>query len=215
MYRQLFFLFCFFLNFQIHNGQAPATTSQTSADRKNVSNENQDLKEIRILIRVVLNWADSKQTIDLLPSKQDPKDANRLIFDLVKHKENLNALKSTGFFASEFIQNYDRIILSYDKRVTSKKVDWVKGYLPAFGNDANPWCDCQDVPYDNPNPWDQIEIKKIRLTSDTGDFYWKWGKTEVNTAPGWKEFVYRFRVVKESGTWKISFMQQFDPKKVD
>ena len=76
-----------------------------------------------------------------------------------KHKQNLTKLAQTNFFSKEFIDNYNFIIIELDKKLKAKELIWNKGETPPFGNDANVWCSCQDVPYDNPNPWDNIEIK--------------------------------------------------------
>ena len=87
------------------------------------------------------------------------------------------------------------------------------GELPTFtfSNDADPWTMCQDVPYDKPNPYDFIEINMLNL--EKGEVDWKWGKLEANSDKGWKDFSYRFRVVKENDKWKIAYLQGFDFKK--
>lgn len=77
-------------------------------------------------------------------------------------------------------------------------------------SDVNPWTMSQDVPYDNPNPFDLIEV--YTSTFDTGDLYWKWGKLDQNIDKSWKDFSYRFRVVKENDRWRISYLQGFDFK---
>jgi hypothetical protein len=70
----------------------------------------------------------------------------------------------------------------------------------------------QDVPYDKPNPWNLIEIDIIKLVKDKGEVNWKWGKLELNADPSWKDFSYRFKVVKENGKWKIAYLEGFDFK---
>jgi hypothetical protein len=172
-----------------------------------------DKEEILNLIRQTLNWANSKNSIDLLPALSDSKDIAYVGFDLKKHRKNLDKLKKTNFFTSEFIDNYNKIILTLDKKLRNKEFDeWSVGEFQtfSFANDVDPWSLNQDVPYDNPNLWNLIDVEIINLESDKGELVWKWGKPELNTAPGWKEFRYKFRVAKENGKWKINYLQGFD-----
>src|SRR5690606_19710413 len=158
----------------------------------------------------------SKNSINLHPVITDSKDGVYIGFDLEKHKDNLTILKSTGFFAAEFIDNYDQIILTLDKGLRDGTYEqWLVGDLPTFifANDVDPWCQCQDVPYDNPSPWGLVEVEPISLDEKKGTLNWKWGgPLEQNSAPGWKEFRYDLRVVKEVGKWKIAYLRGFDFK---
>jgi hypothetical protein len=179
------------------------------------SNISNDKQEIQNLIRKVLNWGESKNSINLLPTLTDSKDSIYVGFDLEKLSVNLKKLKETNFFSSGFIDNYNQIILTLDKRLRNEEFNkWLVGDLPTFGfaNDIGPWCLCQDVPYDKPNPWNLVEVVIINLNNEKGKLYWKWGKPELNGAPGWKEFTYKFDVEKENGKWKVSYLQGFDFK---
>ncbi len=182
---------------------------------QNTSEANVDDKtQIQNLIRKVLNWSD-ENSIDLLPVLTDSKDSSCIGFDFDKHKINLNKLRETNLFAGEFIENYNQIIRTLDRKIKNKEFDkWNTYELPtfSFANDVSPWCLCQDVPYDKPNPWDLVEVIVISLNNERGELNWKWGKPELNGAPGWKEFNYKFRVVKENGIWKIAYLQGFDFK---
>jgi hypothetical protein len=103
--------------------------------------------------------------------------------------------------------------LTLDKGLKNGNYDqWLVGDLPTFifANDVDPWTICQDVPYDKPNPFDFIEVNIIN--ADKGEVDWKWGKLELNSDPGWKNFTYRFRVVKENDKWKIAYLTGFDFK---
>jgi hypothetical protein len=184
----------------------------TSMTEENISSSTDDKKQIQTIIRYVLGWADSKNSIDLLPVITDSSDRVYVGFDLNKHKQNLDKLRQTDFFANEFIDNYDRIILTLDKGLRNGKYHWLVGELPTFlfANNINPWIMCQDVPYDKPSPWDFIEIDIIQLANDKGLLNWKWGKGELNSNQRWKDFSYKFRVIKENGRWKIAYLQGFD-----
>jgi len=161
-------------------------------------------------MRGVLEWADSKNSIDLLPVKTDSNDSIYVGFDLEKLKQNLDILKETNFFTTEFIDNYNQIILTIDKKLKDGEFEvWRVGDLPTFifANDVNPWCLCQDN-----LPWENVEIEVIKLDNDDGELKWNWGKLDLNYDPSWKEFEYSFRVSKEDNKWKISYLQGFDFK---
>jgi hypothetical protein len=190
-----------------------ADNKTTSVKEEKVSNSTDDKEQIQNLIRQVLNWADTKSSIDLLPVLADSKDSVYIGFDLGKHKQNLAKLQQTNFFAIEFIENYNQIILTLEKGLKNGNYDqWLVGDLPTFNfvSDVDPWTLSQDVPYDKPNPYDFIEVNF--LNEEKREVNWKWGKLELNTDPSWKEFVYKFRVVKENDKWKISYLQGFDFK---
>jgi hypothetical protein len=191
--------------------QANNKTTSFTEERTTISTDEKN--QIQNLIRQALNWANSKNSIDLLPVISDSKDSLYIGFDLDKHKQNLDILQKTNFFATEFIENYNQIIMTLDKGLKNDNYDkWFVGDLPtfSFGSDANPWTLSQDVPYDSPNPFDFVEIKLVNI--DNGKVIWKWGKPELITEPSWKDFEYKFRVLKETNKWKISYLQGFDFK---
>ena len=185
----------------------------TFAPEEKVSNSENDKLQIQKVIRQVLNWANSENSIDLLPAIADSKDSVYIGFDLDKHKENLNKLRDTKFFATAFINNYNQIISTFDKGLKNGKYEqWQVNEMPpfSFASDVNPWTLCQDIPYDNPNPFDCVEV--IMLNIENGEAIWKWGKTELITESSWKDFEYKFGAVKEDDHWKISYLEGFDYK---
>lgn len=190
-----------------------ADTKTASVKEEKVSTSADDKEQIQNLIRQVLNWAETKNTIDLLPVLSDSKDSVYIGFDLDKHKQNLEKIQKTNLFATEFIENYNKIILTLDKGLKNGNYEkWLVGDLPPFifANDFDPWTMSQDVPYDKPNPYDFIEINIIN--SDKGEAEWKWGKLELNNDKSWKDFSYKFRMVKENDKWKIAYLTGFDFK---
>lgn len=187
-------------------------TTKTTENIK-VTQESKDKEEIQSLIRQVLAWSNSKNSIDLFPNLSNNKDSIYVGFDVNKHKENLEKLRETNFFATEFIDNYNHIILTIDRKLKNKEYDeWHVGDLPTFifASDVDPWCLCHDIPYDKPSPWDFLEIEIISLDNNKGELDWTWGKLELNTDLSWKEFKYRFRVSKENNKWKIAYLKGFD-----
>ena len=184
-----------------------------SQENQNVVKNTDEKEEIKNLIRQTLNWAHSKNSIDLLPVIADSKDSLYLGFDIELHKQNLDKLHKTNLFASEFIENYNQIIIAFDKGLKNGKYEqWMVGELPPFNfsSDVNPWTLSQDIPYDNPNPFDFIEVKLLDI--DKGEVNWKWGKPELITEPSWKDFEYKFKVVKKESKWKITYLEGFDFK---
>jgi hypothetical protein len=190
-----------------------ADNKRTSVTEEKATTSANDIEQIQNIIRQVLNWADTKKSIDLLPVLADSRDSLYIGFDLDKHKQNLDKLQKTNFFATEFIENYNQIILNLDKGLRNgNNEQWLVGDLPTFNfsSGVNPWTLSQDIPYDHPNPFDFVEIKLLKI--DKGELIWKWGKPELITEPSWKDFEYKFRVVKENDRWKISYLQGFDFK---
>ena len=92
-----------------------------------------DKEEIQNLIRHVLKWSNSKQSINLLPVLTDNKESFYIGFDLDKHKANIEKLRETNFFTTEFIENYNQIILTLDRKLHIGEFErWMVGYLPTF-----------------------------------------------------------------------------------
>jgi hypothetical protein len=179
----------------------------TKPENNNVTENSKDKEEIQNLIRQVLKWSSSKNTIDLLPVQVDTEDSIYISFDMNKHKENIDKLKETGFFATEFIENYNQIITVLDRNLRSKEFEkWKVGEFWTFGftYDIEPWPDmCKGFTGLNPNYWDFLEIQIISLDNEKGEFYW-------NYKNGWSV---KCRVVKENNKWKIAYLQGFDFKK--
>lgn len=204
----LFLFSCTHTKQNSNTGQDTIKTEQTKASDKAT-----DEAEIQALIRKMLAWSESKNNNDILPMLTDSKDSLFIGFDLKKHQANLDRLRATNFFSAEFIETYNQIILTLDKKLKNKEFEeWSTGDLPPFNfaNDVNVWCLCQDEP--TSDPWNSVEIEVTKLTDKEGDLYWKWGNLGPDVSPDWKEFRYPFKVKKESGKWKISYLQGFDFK---
>jgi hypothetical protein len=187
-------------------GGSKASFNNKIEDIKSIENSN-DKDEIQNLIRQALTWANAEKSFDLLPAISDNNDSIYIGFDLKKLKVNLDTLKATNFFSNEFINNFYQIILTLDKKLKNHEYYvWLVGELPPFNfsNDVNPWCYCQEIPYDDPNPWGLVEINVLKLDTNKGELTWTWGKTD------WPDILYRFNVTKEEGKWKISYMKGFD-----
>lgn len=175
--------------------------SEKQTQNLEVTDVQKDKEDIRKLILQVLSWSESKESIDLLPVLTDNTDRKYIGFDMDKIKGNLLKLRQTCLFSSEFIENYNQIILTLDRKIKNKEYDnWLIGELPPFkfANEVDPWCLCQGFSLEQ---FDNIEI--IKLGSTSGELIWNW-----KMIADWQNI--KFRVVKEDNKWKISYMQGFD-----
>jgi len=172
-----------------------------------------DKKDIQLLIRNVLLWAEAGKAPDLTPVIIDSKDSICIGFDDEKVRANLGVFKSTGYFSFEFIDNYNQILQTLEKEMKDKKfAPWSVNELPPynFANDVDPWSNSQDVPYDTPNAYGLVDVHIISLNNQEGELYWTWGGLPPGTDPSWKQIKYKFRVKKEDDKWKISYLEGFD-----
>jgi hypothetical protein len=192
------------------DAQPKALEIQSSTSK--IASYASDKEKIQNIVSQSLVWAESAP-INLFPVITDRKNKFIIGLDTNQHKKNIDKIKATGFFSTEFIDNYNKIVSTLDKGIKDGRYGkLLVGDLPIFGfaTDANPWCGCQDVPFDKPNPWEVIKINIVSLDKSKAEADWKWGKLELNTDPSWKNFAYRFRAVKEGGKWKIAYLEGFD-----
>ncbi len=167
-----------------------------------------DKEEIQTLIRRMFIWAESKNSIKVLPVLV--KDSICIGFDFGKLNENLEKMRKTDLFTNEFIDNYSKIIHTLDKKIKANKYEpWNTYELPTFNfaNDVGPWCSCQDY-----FPWETVEVEIIKLDNDKGELNWNWGKFDANINSDWKKYAQPFSVVKVNNKWKIAYLRGFDYK---
>ena len=179
-----------------------ATITEKSLPAENVA----DKIEVQKLIREVLIWADSDNSIDLLPVSSGENDSIYTGFDQDKLKQNITRLTKSNLFSKEFIENYNQIISTLDQRLKNNDFEygpWYVGDLPPFNfsSDVSPWCHCQDI-----MDWNLVEVERIK----GNDFQWKWGGLSDETHQSWKDFRYKFSVIQEDSKWKISSLEGFD-----
>jgi hypothetical protein len=183
-----------------------AENKTKSAAKEKVAISSADKEQIQVLIRRALHWADSKNSISLLPVVTDSKDRVYLGVNLAQHKQNLAKLTATNFFSTGFIDNYNHLVWAIDAGMRSGHYEpWLVGDGPtiAFVSEVDAWCLCQDVPYDKPNPWDNIEISLVNQGETDVEVAWRWGKLNSLAGPGgvaadpavkeWKDFSYNQR----------------------
>lgn len=165
-----------------------------------------DFREIETLIRNVYIWHDNRNPTDI-GLIADSSDSAYIGYDINDLNQATQDLEESDFFTEEFIENYASIHLAVDKKLKKKEIEWLIGRYPNFGSGAEPWCNCQDVPYDEPNPWSELEVSTISQTSEKGSFYWKWGGIIKSTDAGWYAHKYHFKTEKVNGKWKVSYLE--------
>ena len=168
-----------------------------------VGNQDDDKKQIENLVRQVYQWHDTDNSKNEIEPIADGKRRNYIAIDIDKHTKRIQELRDASLFSDEFIENYDKIAQTINLQLKSGEMKWDVGDLPPFGNNANPWCNCQDYPYDK--PWDKIVFTFQSLDSKTSTLTWTWGDSAFS-----KGFNYKVSAVKVNGNWKLSYLQGFD-----
>ena len=173
------------------------TVANTKAEQNKPTSTN-DTSELEKLTKKLYEWNETKSSqIDFDPLQKEETDTIYTRIDLARHKQRLKELKETCFFANQFLDNYDKIALTIDEKMMNKSIVYYIGELPPYGNDANPWCNCQDNP---DNYWKKIKLKNIVINDKNASYDWTWGDN----------FKYKVKAIKENGIWKISYLQGFD-----
>ena len=169
-----------------------------SANKTEIPNTQNDSLELQKLVQDLYRWNETQNSNpDFDVVQKEKTDTVYANLDLKKHNERLQELKETNFFAKEFFDNYNKIALTIDEKMRNKTVVYYIGELPPFGNDANPWCNCQDHP---DNYWKILTIKKLNIKGNNANFVWSWGE----------DFEYKTKATKENNIWKISYLEGFD-----
>lgn len=178
-----------------------SSCGQTANKANSIINDKTQIKDLLIQ---VLKWHDKNGTYTGFEPIFNPKDSLAIGMDLKVLQSELDNLTKTNQFDKEFVDNYSLIVKTIDKKIKNKEIVFMQGDLPPFAG-ADPWCNCQDIPYDN--PWDKIDIKFISIDKDNADLTWTWGESDWS-----KDFNYKVRAKKANGIWRISYLQGFDLK---
>ncbi len=187
-------LLLFILLFSACN-QEKETSEVSTSSEKEITDE--DEEKLLFLIRSMYEWHETKSTLQDFMPIADADEIAYIGLDKEQHNQRVAELKQSGFFAEEFIENYKKIATSIDEGLNTKKLEWLVGELPDFGNYAGPWCDCQDYPE---NYWKTMTIKEVIFENNSATFTWTWGD----------DFEYKGKAILENDQWKISYLQGFD-----
>lgn len=174
----------------------PADIKTNAVTKEKASTSADDKEQIQNLIRQVYKWHEAQK-----PSNNDmitdSKDSIYIGFNLDQLKLDIEELKTIDFFSTEFIDNYYKIFTTLDSKLRNKEIEWLVGDLPPFGDNVNPWCNCQDNP---DNYWQTMTIDQIAFESNVATFTWTWGAN----------FQYKAKAIKLNDNWKISYLEGFN-----
>jgi hypothetical protein len=159
-----------------------------------------DTTGLTYFVRNVYKWIETKSSkFDFEPTTGQGQDSLYIGIDWNKHKKRLKELEETNFFTTDFLNNYNRIAKTIDNELKTGKEKWFVGELESYGNDANPWCDCQDNP---DNYWITMKILKVQRENNDIRFSWSWDNNPH----------YTVIATKINNSWRIKYLQGFDYK---
>lgn len=159
-----------------------------------------DKQQIETLIRKAYEWIETKGSNSDFDPVENKKGDKYIGLNLKAHNKRLEELKKSNFFAQEFLDNYNKIGLKIGDNLKTKKIEWLVGDLPPYGNDTNAWCNCQDYPEQY---WKTLKLNNLKVENDKATFSWTW--------TAWKDGgKYKVKAVKENGIWKIAYLEGFD-----
>lgn len=161
-----------------------------------------DESQIRKLMIQVMKWHDKTEPFIGYEPIFDPGSGQATGMDLKVLQDGLNELKETEFFDASFIANYRTIVRSLHTKIQNKEIEFVEGDLAPYA-EADPWCNCQDVP--NDFSWGQMHINFISLDKNMAEITWTWDDSEES-----QSFSYGVKMRKMRGKWRITYMQGFD-----
>jgi len=179
-------------------------TTERKSESINATDTTNDRAHIQTLVKDFYKWWATKNSKnDFVPIE---KGSFYVGLDLKAHTKRLEELKATNFFSDDFLDNYNNLGLTIDDKLKSGKLKWYIGDLPPYGNEAAPWCNCQDTPSEK--FWEDIKITFLSLDSSNANLEWTWGKK----SEGWDNFEYTIKAIKINGVWEIAYLQGFDAK---
>jgi hypothetical protein len=165
---------------------------------REIKQRNKDSIALTKLTRRVYQWYESSANrFNFEPTIMDKSDSSFSGINQTKLKSDIKTLQASGYFDTQFIDTYKTLGTSLDDLLNSGEIVWNVGELPPFGNDADPWCNCQDSP---DRYWDNITLTDLAINKNAAIFNWTWGKN----------FTYKVIAHKQNSIWKISYLQGFD-----
>ncbi|MDQ0965286.1 hypothetical protein QFZ20_000689 [Flavobacterium sp. W4I14] len=169
-----------------------------ATQKKATSYSLQDSIALLQLTQNLYRWNQTGDNDDYFsPVLKENNDTLYAGLDMKLHQQKLQKISEAGLFSKTFISNYNKIAMTIDAKIKDGTLQWKIGELPPFGNGANLWCNCQDLPDDFLS---KLHIMHLRDEKD-GIFYnWAWGDG----------IVYNLKALKENNQWKISEMEGFD-----
>lgn len=168
--KQTIFAFLLFLVFSCNKKDSETIkVTETKIDEISKNNASDEKENLQALLQQIYKWHETKSSNNDFNPIADSRDSIYIGLNLKEHTQRIKELKETGFFSKNFLENYDKIGLKIDNGLKNGKLKWAVGELPPFGNDANPWCNCQDNPE---NYWETLSIRKIKTEGNIANLTW-------------------------------------------
>lgn len=143
-----------------------------AASTKVIPYSPQDSIALLQLTKNLYQWTQTDDNDDYFrPLMKEKSDTIYVGLDMKLHQQKLEEIRSSGLFSETFISSYNKIAITIDAKMKDGALQWKTGELPPFGNGANLWCNCQDVP---DNFLSKLYIMHLQDEKD-GIFYnWAW-----------------------------------------
>jgi hypothetical protein len=158
-----------------------------------------DSIELTEFVRQMYKWKETHNSWNDFYPKSDSRDSAYIGIDWNTQAKREKQLEETNFFSNEFLKNYHNIAKAIDERLKNGTWSWLAGELPPFGNDANPWCNCQEYP---DRYWTTLTISRLKRSNNDISFVWTFDNTHY----------YKAIATRLNNMWKIKYLQGFDPK---
>lgn len=194
----LFSTFCLILTNCVQTGKK----NQDIKSSQTTDSVNAEIDTIGLtnFVRNLYKWHETRSSqIDFDPKTVLEQDSFYIGIDWNKHKKRLKELEETNFFSKNFFDNYNSIAKTVDKELKTEAGKWFVGELSPYGNDANPWCNCQDNPE---NYWKILNILNVQKENNDIKFSWSWDDKPK----------YTIIATKTNNSWRIKYLQGFDYK---
>jgi hypothetical protein len=162
----------------------------------------EDSAEIVKLLKDVYSWHDKNPDSIRYDFCIIVKDSFQVGVNYDSLKKTINVLNQTGYFSSNFMENYKNLAKLINKKLTSANPKMYNEINFSF-QDADPWTGFQDS---DPGYWNEMKVSGYKATADSASLKWK-----LQT-PTWSSDPYTVGFSFEKGKWRVSYLEGFDAK---
>jgi hypothetical protein len=177
----------------ISKGQSKSTLNKDST----IQSPNNDSTEIVKLLKEVYKWHDQDRS-NLIDFDIIVKDSFQTGLNFKSFNNKFDALKKTNFFSQSFLDNYKKIGMYINNKLTNANPKYLNEINFAF-QDADPWTGFQD---DAPNFWNDFIIVDFKSSFDSASLKW--------SIKDWTSEKHPVKFSKENSKWKVSYIEGFD-----
>lgn len=161
-------------------------------------------EEIVERIREMYHWRIATQPDREWPFQFDPGDSICSFLEEQSLVSQVEGYRKTGFFTESFLDNYVRLARGIEQKTTSGQLRMHIADPEPFA-DGTPWFASVFLPTDDPVA--EMVFHFDAITQDHASLGWVWGfYSHARSRP------YRMEMIRESGVWKINYMEGFDSR---